>query len=401
MEKIDVAVVGSGIVGMAIARGILELDSTLRVSVFEKELKLGVHASARNSGVLHAGFYYSPESLKARYCREGREELSKIISKYDIPLMKTGKVVVSQNHDEETRLETLLQRGVTNGVELERLSAADLPLFEPLATTHESFLWSPNTSISDPLLVNSALRHELQEGGVEFISNSRVEIKNRIWTVNDEPIKSRYFVNAGGAWALELAQRMGLGLPYRTMPFLGLYRQTKISNLPIRALIYPVPHSINPFLGVHFTLTLDGHVKIGPSALPIVGKSQYQLMSRVTREEIVTFGDNLVSISKGSKHDLYEMMKYEIPKLATSNLVRASAKLVPSARLVKDWTRKKPGIRGQLIDRRNGALLQDFLVEHSENSTHVLNAVSPGWTAGIPFGRSVAHSIVERLDAQF
>jgi L-2-hydroxyglutarate oxidase LhgO len=121
-------------------------------------------------------------------------------------------------------------------------------------------------------------------------------------------------------------------------------------------------------------------------------------MSPVTRKELLAFGNNLVSLGKGSKHDLYQMMKYEIPKLSTSNLVRASSKLVPSAMQVKDWTRKKPGIRGQLIDSKNGELLQDFLVEHSESSTHILNAVSPGWTAGIPFGRSIAQSVLERLN---
>lgn len=397
MEKIDVAVVGSGIVGMAIARGLLELDSTLRIAIYEKESDFSLHASARNSGVLHAGFYYSPESLKARYCREGREELTKIISKYDIPLMKVGKVVLSQNHEEESRLETLLHRGISNGVELERYPASELRFFEPLARTHGSFLWSPHTSISDPLLVNLALRHELGANGVQFISNSRVEVDNQGWKSNGQIINTRYLVNAGGAWALDLAQRVGIGLNYRTMPFLGMYRQTSISNLPIKTLVYPVPHAINPFLGVHFTLTIDGHVKIGPSALPIIGKSQYQLRARVTRTELLTFGKNLVSLGKGSKHDLYEMMKYEVPKLSTSNLVRASSKLVPSAMEVKTWTRKKPGIRGQLIDSRSGELIQDFLVEHSENSTHVLNAVSPGWTAGIPFGRSIAQSVLERL----
>ncbi len=397
MKKIDVAVAGSGIVGMAITRGLLEFDSSLRITIYEKEVNFGSHASARNSGVLHAGFYYSPESLKARYCREGREELTKIISKYDIPLMKVGKVVLSQNYEEESRLETLLQRGISNGVELERIPETELRFFEPLARTHGSFLWSPHTTISDPHLVNSALRQELEASGVQFIPNSRVEINNQIWTTSDEIIHARYFVNAGGAWALDLAQRVGLGLNYRTMPFLGMYRQTSTSNLPIKTLIYPVPHPINPFLGVHFTLTMDGHVKIGPSALPIIGKSQYQLMSRVTRTELVTFGKNLVSLGKGSKHDLFEMMKYEIPKLSTSNLVRASSKLVPSALQVNAWTRKRPGIRGQLIDGGNGELIQDFIVEHTENSTHVLNAVSPGWTAGIPFGRSIAQSVLERL----
>jgi L-2-hydroxyglutarate oxidase LhgO len=337
--------------------------------------------------------------MKARFCREGRDEFEKLAIDKGIPFRKVGKVVVTQNVQEESRLEVLLQRGTSNGVSIERLPKADLPLFEPLARTHESFLWSPNTSISDPEILNSALREELATCGVNFISGSNVHIENGKWMNNGELIDARYFINASGAWALDIAHELGLGLNFRTMPFLGLYKKTKASLLPIRTLIYPVPHPVNPFLGVHFTLTIDGLVKIGPSALPIIGRHQYSIHSPVTPNEVLTFGKNLFSLSRGSKHDLWSMMKYEIPKLLTSNLVRAASTLVPSALEIKKWESKSPGIRGQLINRQNGELLQDFLIEHSENSTHVLNAVSPGWTASIPFGRHVAQQVYERLNS--
>jgi L-2-hydroxyglutarate oxidase LhgO len=399
MERVDVAVIGSGAVGLAVARGLLEIDPTIRISVFEKEQDFSTHASARNSGVLHAGFYYSPESLKARFCREGRDELERLAVKNSIPIKKIGKVVVAQNREEEARLETLLKRGIANGVELERLPESELSNFEPLARTEGSFLWSPNTTVSNPVLINEALRSELISKNVKFISNSKVEFIDTKWINNNEVIPAKYFINAGGAWALDLAHQMKLGLQYRTMPFLGLYKQVQARHLPIRTLIYPVPHPINPFLGVHFTLTIDGFVKIGPSALPIIGRSQYSLNSPITSEEILTFGKNLISLAKGSKHDLWSMVQYEIPKLLTSNLVGAASELVPGAKQVKQWSRKSPGIRGQLINSNSGELLQDFLIEHNQNSTHVLNAVSPGWTASIPFGRHIAQMVVERLDS--
>jgi len=399
VERIDVAIVGSGVVGMAIARGLIELEPTLKISIFEKEERFASHASARNSGVLHAGFYYSPESMKARFCREGRDELEALATKHSIPIKKIGKVVVAQNRDEELRIETLLQRGIANDVELERLPASELSHFEPLAQTYGSFLWSPKTSISNPVLINNALRKELESKRITFLSGSKIQIKNKKWLNNEVEISAKYFINAGGAWALDLAHNLNLGSRYRTMPFLGLYKQVKDFRLPIRTLIYPVPHPINPFLGVHFTLTIDGYVKIGPSALPIIGRNQYSMFSPITSEEIFTFGKNLASLASGSKHDLWSMVKYEIPKLFTSNLVGAAAKLVPSASHITKWSRKSPGIRGQLIDSANGELLQDFLVEHGQNSTHVLNAVSPGWTASIPFGRYVAQLVAERLNS--
>jgi (S)-2-hydroxyglutarate dehydrogenase len=399
MERIDIAIVGSGVIGMAVAKGLLELDPTLWISIFEKEGSFSNHASSRNSGVLHAGFYYSPESMKARFCREGRDELEALAVNNAIPINKLGKVVVAQSSEEESRLEGLLQRGIANGVTIERLPKSELSKIEPLARTVGSFLWSPNTSVSNPVLINEALRKDLISKKVKFISNSRVQIKNEIWYNNHEAIQANYFINAGGAWALEIAHQLNIGSSFQTMPFLGMYKQINQSYLPIRTLVYPVPHPINPFLGVHFTLTIDGNVKIGPSALPIIGKNQYSILSPVTLNEVQTFAKNLISLAKGSKHDLWSMMKYEIPKLSTSNLVDVASLLVPSAREIRGWKGKKPGIRGQLIDSRNGELLQDFLIEHGDKSTHILNAVSPGWTASIPFGRHVAQSVFERFNS--
>ena len=399
MERTDIAIVGSGAVGMAIARGLIESEPNLRITIFEKENTFASHASARNSGVLHAGFYYSPESMKAAFCREGRDELEVLALRHSIPIKKIGKVVVAQNRDEESRLETLLMRGIANGVQLERLPASELSRFEPLARTVGSFLWSPNTSISSPTLINNALRKELQTKNVRFQSNSKINIQNQKWHNGGDQISARYFVNAAGAWALDFAHLLNIGSRYRTMPFLGLYKQVESAKLPLRTLVYPVPHPINPFLGVHFTITIDGYVKVGPSALPIAGREQYSARSAVSVGEIIAFGKNLVSLAKGDKHDLFAMMKYEIPKLATSNLVGAASKLVPSAAQVTGWAKKSPGIRGQLIDVQRGELLQDFSVEHVGNSTHVLNAVSPGWTASIPFGRHVSHLILERLNS--
>lgn len=399
MSKPDIAIVGSGSIGMGIARGLLEMEPRLSITVYEKEKIFSSHASARNSGVLHAGFYYSPESLKAKFCREGRDELESLISKHSIPFKKVGKVVVAQTAHEDNRLETLLSRGIANGVQLERLPSSDLSKFEPLAKTFGSFLWSPNTSISNPNSINSAMRQELENKGVRFLSNSKIRASNQKWLNNNQPINARHYVNAGGAWALDIAHQIKIGKNFRTMPFLGLYKQTALENLPIRTLVYPVPHPINPFLGVHFTMTIDRKVKIGPSALPIIGKDQYSIKSSVSPLEILNYAKNLYSLSKGNKHDLLAMMKYEIPKLITANLVNSAAHLVPAAKQIKDWHQKSPGIRGQLIDIGTGELVQDFLIVNAEKSTHVLNAVSPGWTAAIPFGRHIAQSILERLES--
>jgi L-2-hydroxyglutarate oxidase LhgO len=393
----DITIVGSGVMGMGIARGLLEIDPGLRISILEKDLEFSAHASLRNSGVLHAGFYYSPESMKARFCRDGRDMLEALITDHAIPFQKIGKVVVTQNEEEEERLDGLLERGIANGVKLERRNKSELSGIEPLAQTYKSFLWSPNTSISSPKLVNTALRNQLIMKGVSFLAGSNVTTIDGSWYCNGKRIESRFFVNAAGARALEISKGLGVGNQFRTMPFLGLYKQTQSIKLPIRTLIYPVPHTINPFLGVHLTPTISGHVKIGPSALPIIGREQYAGVSQFNFTELLNFGRNLISLGKGNKRNLLSILNQEIKLLSTNNLVSAASRLVPAAATISSWEKTSPGIRGQLVDTHNGELVQDFIVEYGENSVHVLNAVSPGWTASLSFGRFIAKQLFQNL----
>jgi len=397
MRKLDVAIAGSGIIGLAVARALKEREPNLKIGIFEKEQQFSLHASSRNSGVLHAGFYYSPDSLKARFCRQGREELENFILSKSLPFNKVGKVVVATDELEEVRLQTLFNRGIENGVELELLNEKQLYGIEPLAKTYGSFLWSPNTSITSPGLVNAALREELHEKGVEFFPSSIISSRSNEIFANELPLNATHFVNSTGGWALEIAKGFGLGSNLATMPFMGKYKKISQAQLPLKRLVYPVPHQVNPFLGVHLTLTVDADVKIGPSAFPVIGKSQYDLKSGFTPLELVQFLRNLSALSRGDAHDLSSMLQYEFPKLFTRNLVRAVEKLVPSASNVKKWENKSPGIRGQLINLESGELIQDFMVEQTQNSTHVLNAVSPGWTASLPFGRHISSQVLERL----
>jgi len=181
---------------------------------------------------------------------------------------------------------------------------------------------------------------------------------------------------------------------YAMVPFMGIYRSVDSKKLPLKRLVYPLPHPMNPFLGVHFTLTLDGKVKIGPTAIPILGREQYSLTSGWSLPDI---GQALVAASaliQGEAHSLGEILKSELPKLRETRLIRESASLVPRAKEIKNWTKKPPGIRSQLVHIKSGRLEQDFIVQNYMNSTHILNAVSPGWTSAIPFGRWVAHEYV-------
>ena len=395
-EKCDILILGAGIVGLSAGIAALESRPDLRVIVVDKEQDLGFHASGRNSGVLHAGFYYSPDSLKAKFCRDGNVELKELCRQAGIQINYCGKVVVTQDDQEEIRLDTLFQRGVANGVELEIYDSQHLPRFEPLATTHRRFMWSPNTAISDSRSVIRALADKFIKRGGILRLGEKVELVSSDGEVRD--VKGRFVfsqvVNCAGAQADRIASQIGIDHGYAMVPFMGIYRSVLQEKLPIRTLVYPVPHKINPFLGVHLTLTIDGKVKIGPTAIPVVGREQYSIRQGWSLSDIKETTRGTWALIHGHTHDFSEIVRQEWPKLFQTKLTSEASKLVPSAREVKSWDRRPPGIRAQLVHLATGRLEQDFVIQRFLNSTHVLNAVSPGWTSALPFGRYISSEIV-------
>lgn len=395
----DVLIIGAGVMGIATGIALLENNPSLKIVIVDKEDEIAKHASGRNSGVLHAGFYYSPDSLKARFCRDGNRAIRLLASKYEIPVREVGKVVVARNSDENERLDTLYERGIKNGVNLELLDESRLPEFEPLAVTHLRFLWSPSTAISDSKAIVKAMLDEyLSLGGqIEFGTQIKLKVSNSEIVDSSGSFEARHYVNAAGAQADRISRSVDVGTEYAMLPFMGVYRATHEKSLPLRRLVYPVPHPINPFLGVHFTLTIDKKVKIGPTAIPIAGREQYSFLEGWSGSDIAQAIKGMTSLIKGEAHDFGAILRSELPKFLQSTLVRESTELVPSAESVNSWQKKPPGIRAQLVHIPTGRLEQDFVVTTQLNATHILNAVSPGWTSAIPFGRYIAEGIKERL----
>ena len=395
-KKCDVLIIGAGVVGLSTGIALLQNRPSLKVMVADKEKNIAMHASGRNSGVIHAGFYYSPDSLKAKFCRDGNFELRKLAKKYGIPVKDVGKVVVTRNEDEDSRLNTLFERGIANGVELEIHPEEKLKNFEPLAITHNRFMWSPNTGISDSISIVKAMRDEFIALGGEISFDSRINLSNSNGEIVDSSnqFTFKHVVNSAGAQADRISRSVGVGTDYAMLPFMGVYRATSEKNLPLQRLVYPVPHRINPFLGVHFTLTIDGKVKIGPTAIPIAGREQYSFTEGWSGSDIAQAFKGMKSLITGDSHDFGAILKSEWPKVIEKLLIKESTELVPTARLVSDWHRKPPGIRAQLVHLPTGKLEQDFIVKNWVNSTHILNAVSPGWTSSIPFGRYIVENHV-------
>jgi len=392
-------VIGAGVVGLSIAKALLEKDPSLRLIIADKENSVGMHASGRNSGVIHAGFYYSPDSLKAKFCVDGNQVLRQFCLQNNIPIRPIGKIVIAKNERELRQLEFLFERGLENEVKLELLPASELSKYEPLARTFESFIWSPNTAVSDPRRVLTALSNSVKDLGGQIVLGNEVSIDpgtHRV-SIDDNLVHTRHVINTAGSQADRIAHSFGFGNNLSMIPFMGVYRAVDHSVLPLSTLVYPVPNPANPFLGVHLTLTADGRVKIGPTAIPLLNREQYGLTEGWNVKDMKSSLSGLLAMLRGDVHNLPKLAVTEFPKLFLERLVHDASLLVPAARDVKGWKKMSPGIRSQLVDLGTGKLVDDFVVEGDENSTHVLNAVSPGWTASIPFGRHVAERVLSQI----
>ena len=258
----DFLVVGGGVIGINIARGLKKRHPTSKVTLIEKEASCGMHASGRNSGVLHAGFYYSPDSLKAKFTREGNAQLTAYCEEKRISLNRCGKLVVAKDSTDLPALDELLKRGKANGIKLEELSEQDAKKIEPRAKTYQRALFSPTTSTVNPNAVLQAMVADAVADGVQINSGvAFVRKTDRTVQTTEGQYEAGYVVNAAGLYADQIARQFGFSERYRILPFKGLYLYSDEPPGALRTNIYPVPDLRNPFLGVHFTVTNEGKAK--------------------------------------------------------------------------------------------------------------------------------------------
>ena len=399
--KADYLIIGGGVVGLAIAKEIKGRFPSSTVAVLEKEPAVALHASGRNSGVLHAGFYYSPESLKAKLTRDGNERMRNFCIENGLPLLETGKVVVARRQEDVPVLSELHRRGVANGVDVELVDPDRLAILEPLAETIDLALWSPRTAVADPAAVALALESNLRKAGVDFYFNQQVsKIKSHsLTTKNGDTFEFGHLVNAAGLYSDVMAKELGFGERYSMIPFIGLYFYAPALKGTLERHIYPTPDPRNPFLGVHFTKTAHGDVKVGPTAIPILSREQYGFFEGLKASELLGILANYPRFIGSKHHDVWSLVKTELPKLSRKHLLGQAAKLTSKIDVSKFTVPGKPGIRAQLFDKREAKIEMDFVIEGDENSTHVLNAVSPGWTSCFSFAEYVVDDMEHRQKA--
>ena len=395
MKKYDFIIIGSGIIGLTVAFALKKRKADALIIILDKEAGEARHASGRNSGVLHSGFYYTADSLKAKFTVEGSRAMKAYVRSKGLSLNECGKLVVAQNEGELGQLNELLRRGKRNGSNVRLIDESEVFDIDPNVKTFKRALHSPDTASIDPKEVCAALKEDLLKTGVEFSYDTKYtgHTSNIVHT-NQGDFEGGKIINCAGLYADRVAQDFGFGAKYTMIPFKGLYLKYTKNKSDLCINVYPVPNLKNPFLGVHFTKTVTGDIKIGPTAIPAFWRENYDPTSGFSMKEFaeVIFYESKLYLSnafnfRSLAHE--EMRKYD--KKYFISLAQSMVKYIDPKGFT-EWT--KPGIRAQLLDKKTLSLVQDFVVEGDNKSVHVLNAVSPAFTCAFPFSQYVVDSYV-------
>jgi L-2-hydroxyglutarate oxidase len=395
----DVAVVGAGILGLATARELLLRHPSLRLVIFDKENHVAAHQTGHNSGVLHAGLYYQPGSLKAQLCRTGKALMEQYAEERGIAVMRCGKLVIASDRDELPALDELQRRGEANGVpDLQMLGPSGLRDVEPHATGLRA-LWSPSTAIIDYEAVAAEMAEDVQKSGGELRLGAEVigivrSSGHLVLTSGGCTIMSRNVVTCAGLQADQVARMTGGDAQEAMIPFRGSYYTLSPSTRDlVRGLIYPVPDPQFPFLGIHLTRRVDGEVLAGPNAVLAYRREGYR--RRDFRMDdvraVLAYGGFRRLARRHWRAGLAETWR-DWDKWA---FTRAVQRFVPELK-TSDLRRGPAGVRAQAVDP-DGSLVDDFRLGSDKNVLNVRNAPSPAATASL----AIARTLADQAELQF
>lgn len=396
----DLAIIGGGIVGCATALAIISRKPGLKIVLFEKETQLASHQTGHNSGVIHAGLYYRPGSLKAMTCASGREALYRFCAEHDIPHQRCGKVVVAVDETELPALDELERRGQENGLNgLQRLTASELQKREPHARGIAG-LFVPQTGIVDYVRVTQTMAEIFRSnGGIIHLHTPITQVSkdsdSYLIRARNSTFRAHSLVNCAGLQADRVAFSAGMHPDLRIIPFRGEYYQFKPERGSlVKHLIYPVPDPQMPFLGVHFTRMIDGTVEAGPNAVLAWQREGYQRSDISLRDlaDTLTFGGFWKLSARFWRVGLEEYGR----SFSKSLFIKSLQRLMPEIRS-DDLIPGGSGVRAQAVDRK-GRMIDDFCIQTEGRMVHVLNAPSPAATASLSIGEHIAERVMARIE---
>lgn len=393
-----VMIIGGGVVGLATAYNLLQLNKNLGVTVLEKESHPGGHQTSHNSGVIHSGLYYKPGSLKALNCIRGYDLLLSFCRSENISFDLCGKIVVASDDLEVSQLEVLWKRGEANGLKgLKLISESEMKEIEPNVVGKKG-IWVPQTGIIAFKDVAEKLVKKIESlGGQVHFNQKVIELhasEDQVTAVtNSTEHKADFLINCAGLFCDRIARMMGQNSNIKIIPFRGEYWELKPdrSNL-VKNLIYPVPNPNFPFLGVHFTRMIKGGVELGPNAVLAFKREGYTKtdISISDLADVLTWPGFHKIVKKYWRDGMSEMYR----SYSKAAFAKAAQKLIPDVQ-VSDLVPGGSGVRAQACDI-NGNLLDDFSIVYTENCVHVLNAPSPAATSSLAIGERISGEFVKK-----
>lgn len=392
----DIIVIGGGIVGLSTAMQLTERFPDLSITVVEKEACLASHQTGHNSGVIHAGVYYTPGSLKAQFCRAGSDATYAFCREHSLPVQQCGKLIVATNDAESSRLKDLFARCLKNGLDPQWVNGTELQRIEP-RIVGQNGIFVRSSGITDYPAIARTMAQIVEARGGEILLEHRVvdmreELDGIVVETEKRTLRSHFVVACGGLMADRLAHMCGLNIDFRIVPFRGEYfRLPDAKNAIVNHLIYPVPNPELPFLGVHLTRMIGGYVTVGPNAVVAMAREGYRWRDVSPRDlwEMAVF--------PGVRKLLREHSQFAARELLNSIFRRGylaeCRKYCPELNL-DDLQRYPAGVRAQAV-KNDGTMIHDFLVLRGRRSLHVCNAPSPAATAALPIGRYIVDQCTE------
>jgi len=382
--KSDFLIIGGGIIGLTIALELRKKYPKESITIIDKESELYKHSSGRNSGVIHAGFYYTSDSLKAKLTRQGNLMMTEYCEKKEIPIVKCGKLIVAKNEKELNQFDVLLSRAKDNDVPLNAISKKQAQEIQPFIKTFDHALWSPSTSVINPKDVMNNLTFDALRNNIIIIKNCEFD---------DSKHKADFIINCAGMYSDKIAKKFGYSEDYDILPFKGLYLYLN-QNLPVKTNIYPVPNLTNPFLGVHFTITSQKNIKIGPTAIPCFWREQYSGLNNFSLSETYEIIKTSSKLLSNNFTDYSKLFIEELKKYNKRKILSEAQEFLEYPLDMNNIQWGIPGIRAQLVNNKTKKLEMDFKVEGDKKSIHILNAVSPGFTCSFSFAKYICETYV-------
>ena len=386
--KYDFAIIGSGIIGLTLAFKLKQKFNNSKIVIFEKEPNSISHGSGRNSGVLHSGIYYEPGSLRANLCVTGVKELKEYIKSENLWINECGKLLLPTSEYSYSNLENLFNRAKKNGVEINKIKNEEVKRIEPNTNCQFEYgLHVPFTSVADPKEVSKSLIENLKKMNVEINYNSKIlKISEQKLFTQNNTIEAGHIFNCAGLFADEIAKNSNLEFRYSFLPFKGKYWKITNKSFKLNHLVYPIPDLRYPFLGLHSSHNRHGDFYIGPSSTPVFGREQYHGILGDNLKESISLIFNFSKKIIFNENKLRTLALQELSLLTKRGFFNQIKKMFnninPGDLELSD---QKVGIRSQIFDPQSKNLVNDFVVINQKNTTHVLNAISPAWSASFAF----------------